>query len=94
MARLLDGRKNDKELQEEISLRPQRLEEYVGQDGSTKTRTRFDRPRSIGEHKEVKPKVRLLNGKYVDYQDYQNNRPTTNETSQQVTEIDPADLPF
>lgn len=32
MARLLDGRKNDKELQEEISLRPQRLEEYVGQE--------------------------------------------------------------
>lgn len=70
------------------------LEEYVGQDGSTKTRTRFDRPRSIGEHKEVKTKVRLLNGKYVDYQDYENNRPTTNETSQPVTEIDPADLPF
>ena len=32
MARLLDGHKIDKELQEEISLRPQRLDEYVGQD--------------------------------------------------------------
>lgn len=32
MARLLDGRKNDKEIQEEISLRPKRLSEYVGQE--------------------------------------------------------------
>ena len=30
MARLLDGRKGERELQEEISLRPKYLREYVG----------------------------------------------------------------
>ena len=32
MARLLDGRKGERELQEEISLRPKYLREYVGQE--------------------------------------------------------------
>ena len=32
MARLLDGRKSERELQEEISLRPKYLREYVGQE--------------------------------------------------------------
>lgn len=32
MVRLLDGRKNEKEIQEEISLRPKKLCEYIGQE--------------------------------------------------------------
>ena len=32
MARLLDATKNAKEVEEEMTLRPQRLNEYVGQE--------------------------------------------------------------
>ena len=70
------------------------LEEFVSQDGSTKTRTKFERPRSIGEHKEVKEKVKLLSGKYVDYIDYEKSKSTSNVKQNEVVEIDPSNLPF
>ena len=70
------------------------LEEYVSQDGLIKTRTKFERPRSIGEHKEVKEKVKLLTGKYVDYFDYEKNKSSNNVKKEEVIEIDPNNLPF
>lgn len=47
------------------------LEEYSGQDGTTKRATKLTQFRSIDKVDNANiPKVKLLNGKFVDYDDY------------------------
>ena len=46
-------------------------EEYISQDGTTKLATKLNQFRSIGKIDNVKiPKVKLLDGTYVDYEEY------------------------
>ena len=47
------------------------LEEYQDKDGNTKTSTKLTQFRSIDKVDEAKiPKVKLLNGSYIEYKDY------------------------
>lgn len=68
------------------------LEEYEAQDGTTKTATKLNQFRSIDKVDNVKiPKVRMLDGSYVEYEEYTNKKETK---SIDAIEVDGSMLPF
>ena len=55
-------------------------EEYTSQDGTTKLATKLNQFRSIDKVDNVKiPKVKKLDGAYVDYEEYINSKNSSNE---------------
>ena len=74
-------------------------EEYTSQDGTTKLATKLREFRSIDKVDNVKiPKVKLLDGSYVTYDDYmerkENLSSKINDLFGEVPEISSEDLPF
>ena len=73
-------------------------EEYTSQDGTTKLATKLNQFRSIDKVDNVKiPKVKLLDGSYVDYDEYINSKNSSNEPFSDfgnVVEISSDSLPF
>ena len=74
-------------------------EEYISQDGTTKLATKLREFRSIDKVDNVKiPKVKLLDGSYVDYDDYmerkENLSSKVNDLFGEVPEISSDQLPF
>lgn len=71
-------------------------EEYISQDGTTKLATKLNQFRSIDKVDNIKiPKVKLLDGSYVDYEEYiksKNSDPFSD--FENVVEIKDSDLPF
>ena len=71
-------------------------EEYTSQDGTTKLATKLNQFRSIDKVDNIKiPKVKLLDGSYVDYEEYiksKNSEPFSD--FENVVEIKDSDLPF
>ena len=72
------------------------LEEYENNQGEVKTATKLIQFRSLEKLKDIKiPKVKLLDGKRVDYDDYMKFYVNKNETqSTSEIEIDNSKLPF
>ena len=74
------------------------LEEYEDQEGKTKTITKLIQFRSLDKLNEIKvPRVKLLDGTFVDYDDYNEfykNKNNQNPFDDNVVEISPNDLPF
>lgn len=73
------------------------LEEYLDTEGKTKTVTKLTQFRSLDKLKEIKiPSVKMLDGTYVDYDDY--NEFYRNKKQESVlgipVEINDSDLPF
>ena len=69
-------------------------EEYTAQDGTTKVATKLTQFRSLDKLNEIKiPSVKLLNGTYVDYEEYKANRAKAT-VDDDVVEIKDSDLPF
>ena len=67
-------------------------EEYTSQDGTTKLATKLRDFRSIDKVDNVKiPKVKLLDGSYVDYDEYMESK-EDNKTNE--VEVPQTDLPF
>ena len=67
-------------------------EEYTSQDGTTKLATKLVQFRSIDKIDNIKiPKVKLLDGSYVDYDEYMESK-EDNKTNE--VEVPQADLPF
>lgn len=69
------------------------LEEYEDQEGKTKTATKLNQFRSIDKVEEIKiPKVRLLSGERIDYEDYKEIKQSQNDNPfkefDSVVEID------
>ena len=55
-------------------------EEYISQDGTTKLATKLNQFRSIDKVDNVKiPKVKKLDGTYVDYEEYINSKNSSND---------------
>ena len=55
-------------------------EEYISQDGTTKLATKLNQFRSIDKIDNIKiPKVKKLDGTYVDYEEYINSKNSSNE---------------
>lgn len=70
------------------------LEEYQDNEGKIKTGTKLVQFRSIDKVNDIKiPKVKLLDGSFVEYEDYKPNT-TSNSTSTDAIEITAEDLPF
>ena len=70
------------------------LEEYQDSEGKTKTVTKLVQFRSLDKLNDIKiPKVKLLDGSFVEYEDYKPNT-TSNSTSTDAIEITAEDLPF
>lgn len=75
------------------------LEEYEKQDGTIGTATKLIQFRSLDKLKEIKiPKVKLLNGDLVDYEEYK-NRPSLRDKAEDLfgsnpLEIGADELPF
>ena len=73
-------------------------EEYINQNGDLKLNNKLREFRSIDKVDNVKiPKVKKLDGTYVDYEEYINSKNNSNETfsnSGNVVEILTDDLPF
>lgn len=75
------------------------LEEYENNQGEVKTITKLNQFRSLDKVENVKiPKVKLLNGSTMDYEDYKNKNNNVqnlvNELGADVVEIDDSKLPF
>lgn len=71
------------------------LEEYQDQEGKTKTATKLTQFRSIDKVDNVKiPKVKLLDGTFIDYEDYKNGNSSTTPFNNLVETTDDSDLPF
>lgn len=72
------------------------LEEYTNNDGETKTSTKLTQFRSIDKVDNAKiPKVKLLDGTFVEYEDYKNRSVNTaRDIFGDVVEINPDSLPF
>lgn len=73
------------------------LEEYQDNDGNKKTATKLVNFRSLDKLSEIKiPKVKLLNGNLIDYEDYKNRviNVATNMFDETTIEIKDEDLPF
>ena len=74
------------------------MEEYESQDGTLKTNNKLREFRSIDKVDNVKiPKVKLLDGTYVDYEEYINSKNSSNEPFSDfgsVVEVTAEDLPF
>lgn len=72
------------------------LEEYEKEDGSIGTATKLVQFRSLDKLKEIKiPKVKLINGELVDYEEYK-NKPQRNNVNDVFSSsvIETTDLPF
>ena len=70
------------------------LEEYTNNDGETKTIAKLNQFRSIDKIDNVKiPKVKLLDGSFVEYDEYK-NQTKNNTDSSNFVEISADDLPF
>ena len=68
-------------------------EEYTSQDGTTKLATKLNQFRSIDKVDNVKiPKVKLLDGSYVEYEDYMKNNGNSNSSDE--IEVTNDMLPF
>lgn len=76
------------------------LEEYTNNDGETKTIVKLTQFRSIDKIDNVKiPKVKLLDGSFMEYEDYKNKKETSKtdklkEMFGDIVEINPDSLPF
>ena len=67
-------------------------EEYTSQDGTTKLSTKLNQFRSIDKVDNVKiPKIKMLDGSYVDYEEYMESK-EDNKTNE--VEVPQTDLPF
>jgi hypothetical protein len=70
------------------------LEEYQDQEGKTKTATKLTQFRSLDKVDNVKiPKVKLLDGTFVDYEEYKNGNSSTTPFNNLVETTDD-DIPF
>ena len=70
-------------------------EEYISQDGTTKLATKLREFRSIGKIDNIKiPKVKLLDGSYVDYEEYIERQDNPLSDFKNEMEISSDDLPF
>ena len=74
-------------------------EEYTSQDGTTKLATKLNQFRSIDKVDNVKiPKVKLLDGSYVEYEDYMKKNENKTTSAEEVfgngVTITMQDLPF
>ena len=71
-------------------------EEYISQDGTTKLATKLNKFRSIDKVDNVKiPKVKLLDGSFMEYEDYKNRSvKTAKDIFDDVIEISDDQLPF
>ena len=73
-------------------------EEYTSQDGTTKLATKLNQFRSIDKVDNVKiPKVKKLDGTYVDYEEYINSKNSSNEPFSDfvnTVEFSENDFPF
>ena len=68
------------------------MEEYENQDGTLKTNNKLREFRSIDKVDNIKiPKVKLLDGSYVDYEEYMESK-EDNKTNE--VEVPQTDLPF
>ena len=74
------------------------LEEFEKQDGTVGTSVRLTQIRSLDKLKEVKiPKVKKLDGSYVDYEEYMNHQKTATAEEifgASIVETDTGDTPF
>ena len=76
------------------------LEEYTNNDGETKTIAKLTQFRSIDKIDNVKiPKIKLLDGSFMEYEDYKNKKETSKtdklkEMFGDIVEIKDNDLPF
>ena len=70
-------------------------EEYTSQDGTTKLATKLNQFRSIDKVDNVKiPKVKMLDGSYVSYDDYMERKEDKFADFKDCVEINPDSLPF
>ena len=73
------------------------LEEYQDSEGKTKTATKLVQFRSLDKLKDVQiPKVKLLNGELIDYEEYK-NRPSLTQRANELfgnTNVSDEELPF
>ena len=70
-------------------------EEYTSQDGTTKLATKLNQFRSIDKVDNIKiPKVKLLDGSYVSYDDYMERKEDKFADFKDCVEINPDSLPF
>ena len=71
------------------------LEEYSNNDGETKTIAKLNQFRSIDKIDNVKiPRVKLLDGSYMEYEDYKNRVNNTPANNSNMVEITGDMLPF
>lgn len=71
------------------------MEEYQNQEGELKTVNKLREFRSIGKIDNIKiPKVKLLDGTYVDYEEYIERHENPLSDFENVVEINPDSLPF
>lgn len=74
------------------------IEEYIGNDGSTKTSTKINRLRSVETIKKgiPMPRVKLIDGTYMDYDIYMEQTGAKSDDKGQYITVDPEkdDLPF
>ena len=75
------------------------LEEYTKQDGSVGTATKLVQFRSLDKLNEIKiPKVKLLNGELMEYEEYKNRNDETHQLNDLfgsgVVEISDEEMPF
>ena len=70
-------------------------EEYTSQDGTTKLATKLNQFRSIDKVDNIKiPKVKMLDGSYVSYDDYMERKEDKFADFKDCVEINPDSLPF
>ena len=70
-------------------------EEYISQDGTTKLATKLREFRSIDKVDNIKiPKVKMLDGSYVSYDDYMQRKEDKFADFKDCVEINPDSLPF
>lgn len=70
-------------------------EEYTSQDGTTKLATKLNQFRSIDKVDNVQiPKIKLLDGSYVSYDDYMERKEDKFADFKDSVEINESDLPF
>ena len=70
-------------------------EEFISQDGTTKLATKLNQFRSIDKVDNIKiPKVKLLDGTYVDYEEYIERHDNPLSDFKNEMEISSDDLPF
>lgn len=71
------------------------LEEYTKQDGTTGTATKLIQFRSLDKLSEIKiPRVKLLDGSYMEFEDYKNRVNNTPSNNSNMVEITGDMLPF